>query len=202
MRQSGKIQTSNHLQGIALVLRGLLTRGTFLLALPLFFHLAQAAPSFSVIQYSDSKPRSLSLLPKDRPYRAFIFLSSKCPCSHSHLTSLKQLYSDHQDQVEFIGIHSNQSEDNADLYFKKQTLPFPVYRDQKKAFANHFKPLATPHVFLVNQNGTVLYQGGVDDRSHYHPDNHHYLKIALAQLAQGNPVEPRKTRVLGCPIDY
>jgi peroxiredoxin len=63
----------------------------------------------------------------------------------------------------------------------------------------------TPHVFVVNKDGTLAYEGAMDD----HPDPVHdprtarnYVKEAVDDLLAGKPIEVTQTKPYGCAVHY
>jgi peroxiredoxin len=63
----------------------------------------------------------------------------------------------------------------------------------------------TPHVFVVNKDGTLAYEGAMDD----HPDPVHdprtarnYVKEAVDDLLAGKPVAVTQTKPYGCAVHY
>lgn len=63
----------------------------------------------------------------------------------------------------------------------------------------------TPHVFVVDKNGTLVYDGAMDD----HPDPFHdprtarnYVKEAVNDLLAGKPIEVSQTKPYGCAVHY
>jgi len=130
------------------------------------------------------------------------FLSAVCPCSDSHLIELKRLTKEFP-EFEFVGIHSNTDEDKnlASSYFKAAALPFPVLRDRGTELADKFKALKTPHVFIVLNDGTLAYQGGVSSSHHFNEKTERkYLREALEDLSTGRRVRTTESRPLGCVI--
>ena len=131
---------------------------------------------------------------------AIVFLSTKCPCSLSHLTELKNLTKDYPDLM-MIGIHSNFDEDVAEAktYFKVHGIEFPVLQDQANALANELGAFKTPHAFVISK-GAIVYRGGVSDHQTYAPDARKYLREALEDLKQNRSVKTATARALGCAI--
>jgi beta-N-acetylhexosaminidase len=130
-----------------------------------------------------------------------IFISARCPCSISHENGLKSLAAEFK-SIRFIGVHSNSDEPagEAASHFSALKLPFPVIQDDGAKLADAFGALKTPHAFVLAKDGTVLYQGGVDD-SHDAPEAKvHYLENALKAIQTGKNPEPTRTRSLGCVI--
>ncbi|MBC7690623.1 MAG: redoxin domain-containing protein [Methylotenera sp.] len=137
-----------------------------------------------------------------------VFLSANCPCSASHEIVLKTLFKEYSSQgFRFIGVHSNTDEsstaeaiERTRSHFTESALPFPIIQDVSAKIANDWSALKTPHVFVVNPQGELLYQGGVDD-SHSSADaKKKYLKEALSAIQSGKKPEVALTRSLGCAI--
>jgi hypothetical protein len=143
----------------------------------------------------------------------YAFVSARCPCSQAHEPVLKTLAQEFsgaasRSKVQFIGVHSNANETEAEGVNRWKTPPsaltlgFPVFRDAELKWADAFGAVKTPHVFVVDvKTKKLLYQGGVDDSSHPENAKHHFLKNVLQELSQGKTPEFRETRVLGCRID-
>ena len=132
---------------------------------------------------------------------AIVFMSAKCPCSDSHVGTLKKLASDYPD-FQFLAIHSNSDEtiEESRSYFKKAGLPFPAIQDAKGKYAESLKALKTPHVFLVGSDGQILYQGGVTSSAKADTADKIFLKDAFEDLRAGRSVKQKEGRTLGCYI--
>lgn len=132
---------------------------------------------------------------------ALVFLSAKCPCSDSHISELKKLRKKFTD-IQFVAVHSNtdETESETKAYFKKIALSFPVLQDNHAKIANKFKAYKTPHVFVLDHNEKILYQGGVSSSSQFARAEHKYLRQALEQIEAGKRIRNPRTRTLGCVI--
>lgn len=131
-----------------------------------------------------------------------VFLSSVCPCSNSHLGELTALAKDFPSAT-FVGVNANADEElvSAKSYFEKSGLTFPVLRDPGSKWANQLRALKTPHSFVFDTKGGLVYQGGVSDSSNFTPDARKYLREALDDITHDRPVREARTRVLGCTIE-
>ncbi|WP_413557372.1 redoxin domain-containing protein [Bdellovibrio sp. HCB209] len=130
-----------------------------------------------------------------------VFMSAKCPCSASHEVLLKDMAEQFKD-FKFIGVHSN-SDENSEVtkqHFSAAALPFPVIQDSKSRLANEFAALKTPHAFVLNPAGEILYQGGVTDSSQGPSAKKHFLKDALDDIEAGKAVRMKEGRAIGCFI--
>ena len=63
----------------------------------------------------------------------------------------------------------------------------------------------TPHVFVIAADGTLAYDGAMDDRPQPFGDPRtakNYVSTAVAQLLAGKPVAVSKTKPYGCGVHY
>jgi len=145
--------------------------------------------------------RTISIPLKDKKTKIFIFLSSRCPCSRSHETIISDLAREFG-EFPFYAINSNMDEDfeKSKEYFLKLNLPLVVLRDDKAHIADLFGALKTPHAFIVNGEGIIVYSGGVSDSAHAATAKKPYLEIALQSVRSGKLPDPKEARALGCVI--
>jgi len=142
-------------------------------------------------------------LSKAKHGTVIIFLSSKCPCSNSHLSALNQLAKKFNDDgFSFVGVHSNVNEDynESRQYFQSSKLSFPVIQDVNAKIADTYEAFKTPHVFVVSPQRKMLYQGGVDDSKVMQKAKRQYLLEALLAIRNGKEPAEKNVRVLGCEI--
>lgn len=90
---------------------------------------------------------------------------------------------------------------------KKQGVVATAYlRDQSGQLGRLFGAQTTPHCFVIGPDGTLVYQGAIDDQPQASQANttsaHNYVKAALAALAAGRPVEVPSTPPYGCGVKY
>jgi peroxiredoxin len=64
----------------------------------------------------------------------------------------------------------------------------------------------TPHMYIVNPAGTLVYAGGIDNKPSSNPADipgaTNYVKQALAESLAGKPVSAPSTRPYGCSVKY
>lgn len=90
---------------------------------------------------------------------------------------------------------------------KKQGVVAAAYiRDQKGDLGRLYAAETTPHVYVIAKDGTLAYQGAIDDQPTASLANtsaaHNYVKAAVAALKAGRPVEKSKTQPYGCGVKY
>jgi thiol-disulfide isomerase/thioredoxin len=64
----------------------------------------------------------------------------------------------------------------------------------------------TPHMYIVDAKGTLVYAGGIDDKPSSNPADvkaaKNYVNAALADLSAGKPIAQAVTRPYGCSVKY
>ena len=139
---------------------------------------------------------------KEKKATVLIFLSARCPCSHSHIEEIKELNSIFKEQIRFIAIHSNQNEtlEESKKYFSQVNLGFPVVDDVNAAIADQYKAFKTPHAFVLDPNGEIIYRGGVSSSQHFDTTVKKYLRDILTDISQGQKPRMTESKSLGCVI--
>jgi hypothetical protein len=84
--------------------------------------------------------------------------------------------------------------------------PTAVLLDPSGAVGRLYDARTTPHMFIVNTEGTLVYMGGIDDKPTSNPDDipgaRNYVRAALGEMAAGKPVTEAVTRPYGCSVKY
>jgi peroxiredoxin len=138
----------------------------------------------------------------DKQGLVLLFISATCPCSQSyfsHLNQMQKLFP----QFQFVGIHSNKKLQQilAQNYLQKYDLDFPVLDDRELKFANQYQALKTPHIFVLDRDGKILFQGGATDSRNPDKAKIFYLRDALTSILKGIDIEIKETKTLGCYIE-
>lgn len=60
----------------------------------------------------------------------------------------------------------------------------------------------TPHMFVINAEGTLVYNGAIDNNKSNPADAENYVAAALDALLSGKPVERSTSTPYGCGIKY
>lgn len=140
-----------------------------------------------------------------------VFMGNHCPYVGLYLERLKQIQVDFEAQrFTLIGINSNDAEqfpddsfDSMKEFAAENELNFPYLRDVTQDVAHGFGAQKTPHVFLLNREGVLYYNGQVDDNPEQ-PEavQVEYFRTAIAQLLNQELVQPRSTEPIGCSIKW
>ena len=64
----------------------------------------------------------------------------------------------------------------------------------------------TPHMYIIDGSGALVYQGGIDDRPTANPadikDARNHVLAALKEMKSGNKISVAQSRPYGCSIKY
>jgi peroxiredoxin len=84
--------------------------------------------------------------------------------------------------------------------------PTAVLLDPDGKVGHLYDARTTPHMFIVNGEGTLVYMGGIDDKPTTDIDDiktaKNYVRAALDSLASGASIENAVTRPYGCSVKY
>jgi peroxiredoxin len=89
---------------------------------------------------------------------------------------------------------------------QRGAAPTSVVLDPKGELGRRYGATVTPHLFIINAQGTLVYKGGIDSipssRADDIPKAEPYVRLALADIAAGRPVAQAVTRPYGCTVKY
>lgn len=167
-------------------------------------------PELQMLDPLNGDEASLSSLMKSNGLLV-IFSSNTCPYviawenTYSELSALGNELS-----IGMAIINSNEAfRDNQDtpesMAQKSIDLGYnaPYLIDQNHVLADAFGARTTPHVYLFDAKGKLVYKGAIDDRYEGGKKNQpeiNWLETAMNQLAKGEKVTPSTTREIGCSI--
>jgi peroxiredoxin len=88
------------------------------------------------------------------------------------------------------------------------SIKHPILRDESGAVGKLYGATNTPHMFVIDAKGVLVYAGAIDNS----PDGEgksaeggklvNYVDAALADLAAGKPVATATTQAYGCSVKY
>lgn len=84
-------------------------------------------------------------------------------------------------------------------------MDYPVLLDESGAVGRAYGAKTTPHLYVVDPSGTLVYAGGLDNAPLGKPETGAlvpHLTNALADLAAGRPVAQAQTKPYGCSVKY
>lgn len=144
------------------------------------------------------------------------FWSTTCPyeiVADPKFTELEKSWKDKPDVV-ILAINSNSTEIGAERtkdgsgyqsireHMKKKELTFPVYADHGNLVADLFQAKSTPHCFVLDKKGTIVYVGGLDDdpKGEKGDATKQYARDAVEATLAGKEVTTKESKPYGCSI--
>ena len=89
---------------------------------------------------------------------------------------------------------------------KVQASPTAALLDPTGAIGHLYDAKTSPHMFVVNPQGMLIYDGAIDDKPTTDvsdvPGATNYVSLALDQAMAGKPVATPVTRPYGCSVKY
>jgi peroxiredoxin len=77
--------------------------------------------------------------------------------------------------------------------------------DGSGAIGHLYVMLTTPHMFVIDKAGTLVYDGAIDDQpdpSHDPTKARNYVREAVDEVMAGKPVAVSQTKPYGCSVKY
>jgi hypothetical protein len=101
--------------------------------------------------------------------------------------------------------HVTPSEENA--YLKKMNAaPTAALLDPTGTIGRLYEAKTTPHIFIIDPTGKLIYQGALDDKPTTEQEDlkgaRNYLNETLTAAMAGKPVPVASTRPYGCSVKY
>jgi peroxiredoxin len=93
-----------------------------------------------------------------------------------------------------------------ELTASRKANPTAVLLDPSGAVGKSYGATNTPHMYIVDKAGLLVYAGAIDDRPTTRRADvqgaHNYVRAALEDMAAGRTVQTPVTRAYGCTVKY
>jgi peroxiredoxin len=151
---------------------------------------------------------------------AIVFESNHCPVSQLYEGRIKQLYQDYKDKgMALVAINPNNASAIRlnELGYTDVTDSLPemkiraayrhiewpyLYDGVNQAIAIKFGAVATPHIFIFDQDRKLRYEGHIDDNETEPLVKSQDARNAIEALLAGKPVPVETTRAFGCSTKW
>jgi peroxiredoxin len=174
----------------------------------------QPAPAFVL---TDLDGRRVSLADLKGKYVVLEWTNPSCPFVQKHygsgnMQSLQKRFTG--EAVQWIVINSTAAAHSEYLkpaeqkaWLQKQGAAATVAAlDADGKVGRAYAAKVTPHMYLIDPNGVLVYAGAIDDKRSANPADvktaSNYLVQAFADLRAGRPVSAASTQAYGCTIKY
>jgi peroxiredoxin len=173
-----------------------------------------AAPDFSA---TDSKGKTHSLSEYKGKYVVLEWFNPECPFVKKHYGggNMQKLQADATGKgVVWLSVDSSapgtegnltpdQAEKKLNEWKAKQTA---LLLDQDGKVGRAYGAKNTPHMFVINPEGKIVYEGAIDSKPTPNPADipasTNYVKVALDESLAGKSVTTAQTKPYGCSVKY
>ncbi|HYU32426.1 MAG TPA: redoxin family protein [Thermoanaerobaculia bacterium] len=182
-----------------------------LAALPAFAAaVGETAPAFS-LKGVDGK--TYSLAGAKGKVVVLEWVNPNCPFSDRHarektMSELNKKYG----QVVWLGINSTNPNSRDYMqpaeqlaYDQKNGITYPVLYDETGQVGRAYDAKTTPHMFIIDGNGKIVYNGAIDDDPSgrkARAERVNYVDGGLSSEMTHKAVDPATTKPYGCSIKY
>ena len=151
---------------------------------------------------------------------AVVFESNHCPVSQLYEGRIEKIDEDYRKKgVTLVAINPNNAkavrlnelgytdvtdslpEMKVRAAFRGIDWPY-LYDGETQALSLKFGAVATPHIFLFDQERKLRYQGRIDDNQREELVKTHDARDALDAMLEGRPVAVAETRAFGCTTKW
>jgi len=173
-----------------------------------------AAPAFTL---ADTNGKSVQLAEYRGKYVVLEWTNPECPFVRKHYSSgnMQDLQKEWgAREVVWLSINSTNA-DNSEFKTPPEMAKWMQAQgaaqkatliDGTSMTGRAYAARATPHMFVIDPTGKVLYNGAIDDRRTANPADakiaRNYVRAALSEAMAGKPVTVASTSPYGCSIKY
>ncbi len=166
---------------------------------------AMKAPVFTAVDHN-GKEQSLA------QYKGNVvvleWINPDCPfvVRHYREGTMKGLAERFKDQgVVWLAVNSTNYHDanKNKEWVEKYSLGYPILVDKDGKIGKLYGAKTTPHMFVVNRDGELIYNGAVDDDPNGKKDKRDvYVLSAIQAALSGSMPARRETKPYGCSVKY
>jgi peroxiredoxin len=160
--------------------------------------LGEKAPDFTL---KDTYGKEFSLSEFKGKIVVLEWVNPDCPVSKGHhdKKTMQDTYKKHAEKIVWLGIDSSRGAkaENLRVYSAKMGIAFPILLDGDGKVGHSFGAATTPHMFVIDKDGKLAYNGAIDDKG-----STNYVNDAVEALVKGETVAKPKTAPYGCGVKY
>jgi len=174
----------------------------------------QAAPDFSV---TDSTGKAVHLSDYKGKFVVLEWTNPECPFVRKHYDSANMQTLQKEWGAKDVVWLSVNSTSRSSFEYKtgaqmnswmqsQGAAQKAVLIDGDSATGRQYAAKTTPHMFVVDPKGQIVYAGAIDDKRSARPEDvktsTNYVRLALTEAMAGKPVSTPNTTPYGCSVKY
>lgn len=165
--------------------------------------IGETAPAFTL---TDTAGKTINLADFKGKIVVLEWFNPDCPIVKGHYEkgTFTKLKNDFKDKgVVFLAINSgapgqqgNGTARNSDAKTAWK-IENPILLDESGTVGRAYGAKTTPHMFVINKDGKLVYAGAIDDKK-----DTNYVTNALNEVLANKPVTKAETEAYGCPVKF
>jgi len=172
------------------------------------------APAFTL---NDTAGRAVNLADHRGKFVVLEWTNPECPFVQKHYVS-KNMQTLQKEaggkDVVWLAINST-NEDHGEYKTAEQmaswmraqgAAPKATLLDGRSTTGKAYAAKTTPHMFVIDPSGKIVYNGAIDDKRSANPADtrtaNNYVRAALTEALAGKPVTVASTTPYGCSVKY
>lgn len=174
----------------------------------------ETAPDFSLENLEGQKE---SLVSHQGKFVVLEWVNPDCPFVKKHYDTgnMQQLQKEYtQKGVDWLSIDSSapgkqgyySTQEWKQILVDRGAMPTSVLLDPKGMAGHLYGAQTTPHMFVIDPKGILVYQGAIDDIASADATDvekaTNYVRQALDEAMSGKPVSVSTTKSYGCSVKY
>jgi len=174
----------------------------------------QPAPAFSAV---DTSGKTVSLADFKGRHVVLEWVNPGCPFVRKHYDSANMLFKDKgatDKGVVWLAINTTATDAGdylkpaamAEWMSKQRAAASATLMDSDGKVGRAYGARTTPHMYVINAKGTLVYAGAIDSKASANPadipSSTNHINVALAESLAGKPVSVASTRPYGCSVKY
>ena len=172
------------------------------------------APAFTI---TDTSGKAVQLGDYKGKYVVLEWVNPECPFVRKHYSSgnMQALQKDAAGRdVVWLSINSTNASHSefktpkqmSDWMKSQNAGPAATLLDSTSDAGRAYGAKTTPHMFVIDPAGKVIYNGAIDDKRSANPADaktaNNYVRAALTEAMSGKPVTVGNTTPYGCSVKY
>ena len=170
--------------------------------------IGEAAPAFSL---TDTDGKAVKLADYKGKIVVLEWFNPGCPVVQMHYgaeTMNKTIAQFKDKPVAWLRINSGAAGKqgagkDANVSAKKEwNITTPILLDESGTVGKSYGAKTTPHCFVINQDGVLVYAGAIDDGNGGKVGTTNYVAAAVISTLNGETVAKAETKPYGCNVKY
>lgn len=162
----------------------------------------QKAPAFKLVDLEDN---TVTLEGLKGQIIVLEWANKDCPVWRDKMKELEDTFQEAKKMkgVTWLAIDSTHKMEPSDVRaFNKEHKITRTFLDDRSGTVGHaYRARTTPHMFIIDGDGKVAYDGAIDNQKEG-KDHVNYVTKALKELTSGKTVSEPTTKPYGCSVKY